>query len=165
MRKGSSLRNNNFSHCQQWWPSPSAACLRGSFATPLPHFGSPPLPNGLLQEGPFLGEPKHCPSAAIHTWCHNPASLGAANTVADPQFASAQRFICKGNGGTGMHAVLLGNLISIIISSWAPGQHMLAKQNLLGISGEPCTISRFCAMVAVTHLSAAMVCFAFEPRS
>jgi hypothetical protein len=53
------------------------------------------------------------------------------------QFASVQRFFCKGNGGVREPTVQLESLISIRISSRDPGQHNLAKQRLIGISGDP----------------------------
>jgi hypothetical protein len=52
--KRSSLRTNRYCRRQQWRPSLSAVWARGNFAATWPNFGSPQLPNGLLQSTHFL---------------------------------------------------------------------------------------------------------------
>jgi hypothetical protein len=63
-------------------------------------------------------------------------------------------------------AILLENLISIRIGSRDPEQHILVKQGLVGIGGDPFAFSGNLAIVAATHFSETMVCFfGFGPHS
>jgi hypothetical protein len=94
----------------------------GNFAATSPNFGSLQLPNGSLQSAHFWVSR----SLALRLQCRNPASLGAANKAAKPQFASAQRCFRKGNGGVCKHAVLLESPFLIRIGSRDPGQNFLA---------------------------------------
>jgi hypothetical protein len=92
----------------------------------------PAIAKRFTSERPFLGQPLRCPLVSKSPRYRNPASLGAANTAAKPQFASAQRCFCWGNGGMRERAVLLESLFLIRICSRDPGPHILAKQYLVG---------------------------------
>jgi hypothetical protein len=64
--------------------------------------------------------------SALRSCCRNPAGLGAANTAAKPQFASAQRCFRKGFGGVRERVVLLKSLFLIRIGNIDPDKHFLA---------------------------------------
>ncbi len=150
MRKNIGLRTNHCSCRKRQWPSPSTACAGSNFTAKSLYFGGPQLQNGSAV---------CCPLPSIRPMCHNPASLGAANTATKLQFASTHRFFQKGNGSMHERAIMLELLILIRICSRDPGKHMLLKKHLEGVSGDPFAFRGVLAIAAVTCFSAATVCF------
>jgi hypothetical protein len=81
------------------------------------------------------------------------------NTMAKPQFANAQQCLRMGKGSMRKCTIRQQILISIRLWSRDPGQHILAKQRLVGACGEPFAFSGFRAIAAVAHFLAAAVYF------